>query len=161
MGSFDVMQVCRNGHKITESLRSNPELGKQHCPACGAATISKCEKCQAEIQGHYHVRGVLGLHNKKVPAFCGSCGSPYPWTETRLKAAQELAEELDGLTKEEKQTLTASLDDLVRESPRTTPAATRFKRIAGKAGKGAADAFKEILIGVISETAKKVICPSP
>jgi hypothetical protein len=71
-----------------------------------------------------------------------------------------MAEEVEGLTKEERQSLRASLDDLVRDSPHTTVAATRFKRIAGKAGKGAADAFKEILIGVISETAKKVIWPS-
>jgi hypothetical protein len=159
MSWFDVMQVCRNGHKITEFVKSSPEFGKQHCPACGAATISKCEKCQAAIQGFCHIPGVLDLASKKVPAFCDSCGSPYPWTESSLKAAQELAEELDGLSKEERQTLAASLDDLVRESPRTTLAATRFKRIAGKAGKGAADAFKEILVGVLSESAKKMIWP--
>ena len=59
----------------------------------------------------------------------------------------------DGLTPEE------SLDDLVRDTPGTTVAATRFKRIATKAGGGAASAFKEILFSVVSETAKKILWP--
>lgn len=84
---------------------------------------------------------------------------PYAWTEARIGAAKELAEETEDLSDEERQTLKASLDDIVRDTPRTTLAATRFKRVAAKTGKGTADAFKEILIGVISETAKKVIWP--
>jgi hypothetical protein len=63
------------------------------------------------------------------------------------------------LSEDERQMLKASLDDLVRDTPRTTLAATRFKRLATKAGKGGADAFKDILIEVISEAAKKLIWP--
>ena len=156
---YDVMQVCLNGHKITAMLKSSPEYGKQHCSDCGATTISNCQKCQAGIQGYHHVPGVIGGSLTKVHAFCHECGEPYPWTTARLGAAQELAEELEGLNEEEKETLKASLDDLVRDTPRTTLAATRFKRIVAKAGKGAADTFKDILIGVISEAAKKMIWP--
>ncbi len=157
---YDVMQVCINGHKITEVLRSSPEFGKQHCSKCGAATISQCPTCQTEIQGDYHVPNVVAIgFSTSVPAFCHKCGEPYPWTSQRLKAAQELAEELEDLSEEERQTLKASLVDLVRDTPRTTLAAIRFKRIAAKAGMGAAEAFKDILVGVISETAKKLIWP--
>ena len=31
------------------------------------------------------------------PAFCGSCGAPYPWTEARLAAAREMAKDLEAL----------------------------------------------------------------
>ncbi len=52
-----------------------------------------------------------------------------------------------------------SLDDIVRDTPKTTVAATRFKRILAKAGTGAGQAFRDILVDVISETAKKMIWP--
>ena len=160
--AYDVMQVCLNGHVITDSLRMFPGDDKTHCPRCGAPTISKCEKCQTDIQGHYRFPDVIVAgrgYKTKPPAFCHSCGTQYPWTQARLVAARELAEELEGLSQGERQTLKVSLDDLVRDTPRTTLAATRFKRIISKAGKGAADTFKEIIIGVISEAAKKVIWP--
>jgi hypothetical protein len=157
VGKYDVMQVCLNGHQITASLKSSPEFGKRHCSKCGAATISTCGHCQTDIRGFYSDPHTISTYVPNVPAFCHECGAPYPWTEARLKAAQQLAEELDGLGYEEKQTLKASLDDLVRDTPRTSLAATRFKRLAAKAGKGAAEAFKDILIGVITEAAKKVI----
>ena len=160
MSGYDVMQVCVNGHKITQSLRSSPEFGKSYCPHCGAPTVSKCQKCQTDIQGDYHVPGVLSAgFNTPVPAFCHGCGEAYPWTGARLKAAQELAEEVEGLDEKERETLKASLDDLVRETPRTALAAARFKRLAAKAGTGATDAFKNILFGVICDTARKLIWP--
>lgn len=159
MDEYDVMQVCLNGHRITTTLRSSPQHGKQHCSKCGTPTLSQCQHCQADIRGSYRQRHARVVHLPNVPAFCHACGKPYPWTDTRLDAAQELAEELEGLTEDEKKTLKASLDDLVRDTTRTPLAATRFKRLATKAGKGAAEAFKDILIGVISETAKKLIWP--
>ncbi len=82
-----------------------------------------------------------------------------PKIGARLDAARNLAMEVDGLTPEEKDTLSKSLDDLVRDTPGTTVAATRFKRLATKAGGGAASAFKGILVSVVSETAKKILWP--
>ena len=58
---------------------------------------------------------------------------------------------------EEKDQLKASFDDLVRDTPRTELAATRFKKLAVKAGKGTAEALKEIIVQVASETAKKLL----
>jgi len=159
VSGYDVMQVCLNGHRITATLKVSPQHGKEHCPDCGAATISKCQHCQADMQGYYRVGNVISGPPPNVRAFCHGCGKPYPWTEARLTAAQELADESEGLSEDERQMLKASLDDLVRDTPRTTLAATRFKRLATKAGKGGADAFKDILIEVISEAAKKLIWP--
>lgn len=157
---YDVMQVCLNGHKITSMLKTAPEVGTPFCAECGAATISKCENCETIIRGYHHVPGVAAIgFGKEVPAFCHACGKPYPWTESKLKAARELAEEVEGLTHDERETLKASLDDLVRDTPRTTVAATRFKRLVAKSGKVAVESFRSILVDVLSEAAKKVIFP--
>jgi hypothetical protein len=40
-------------------------------------------------------------------------------------------------------------------------AATRFKKLVGKAGAGAAGGFKDILVSVVVEAAKKIIWPTP
>jgi len=94
-----------------------------------------------------------------LPSFCPDCGKPYPWTEAKLKAAQELSDELDNLSSEERNLLKKSLDDIVRDTPQTTVAATRFKKLVAKAGKVAADGFRDILVDVLSEAAKKIIWP--
>jgi len=104
---------------------------------------------------------VADFSEYEVPAHCHSCGKPYPWTAARIEAAKELSDELDALTPEEKQQLRNSIDDLVVDTPRTTMAATRFKKLASKAGKGAVEAFKSVLVGVLSEAAKKILFPGP
>lgn len=48
----------------------------------------------------------------------------------------------------------------VRDTPSTTVPATRIKKLIAKAGKGAAESFREILVDVLSETAKKMLWPS-
>ena len=133
---YDVMQVCQNGHKITDPLKTEPQYGKQYCTNCGAPTTSTCEACKVEIQGWHH--GSFTTSGPDIPSFCHACGQPYPWTQSRLKAARELAEEVEGLSESERESLKASLDDLVRDTPRTGLAATRFKRLVAKSGKGAA-----------------------
>jgi len=82
----------------------------------------------------------------------------YPWTEAKLSAAQELADELD-LTEQEKEMLKQSLPELVKDTPRTQVAANRFKRLATKGGELALGMFRDILVDVMSETAKKLIFP--
>ena len=49
------------------------------------------------------------------------------------------------------------LDDLLHDSPMTQVAASRFKRLLSKAGHGAAESFRELLVDVVSEAAKKAI----
>ena len=123
------------------------------------------------FKGFYIDPGKIGLGESRLaiepgdtslfttPNFCPDCGKPYPWTEAKLKAAQELANELDNLNPEERSLLKKSLDDIVRDTPQTTVAATRFKRLVAKAGKPAAEAFRKLLVDVLSETAKKIIYP--
>lgn len=148
---FDVAQICLNGHIVNEAARGSPENNEQFCHRCGAKTVTKCAVCQTDI------RGLEGWESYARPAYCHHCGKPYPWTDSALKAAQDLSDVLDGITDEDKVTLKKSLDDIVGDTPQATVAAIRFKKIVAKSGKVAAEGFKEILVNVASEAAKKVI----
>ena len=156
---YDVAQICLNGHVINSMVKAQPEHNADFCDKCGQAAITNCQQCQKEIRGYYHIPRVSG-HGYAKPAFCVACGSPFPWTESKLKAAKELSDELD-LSIEDISKLKESLGDLVKDTPKTTVAATRFKKIMSKAGKSAGDGFRKILIDVITEAAKKIIWPSP
>lgn len=155
---YDAAQVCINGHAINDSFRQHPTLNQDFCDKCGAKTITKCESCNAEIRGHYNVPGVAAIGFKyNPPKFCHNCGNSYPWTKAGLESAKELAEEMEGLKPEERESLKKSLDDLVKDSPNTQVAALKFKKLMSKAGKTSANALKDILVNIISESAKKLI----
>ena len=93
----------------------------------------------------------------KPPAFCRYCGKPFPWTELRLDAARGLALHAEQLNEAEREELVVVVGELVRDVPGTPAAADRFKRLAAKAGLGTANALRDILVNIVSETAKKAI----
>jgi len=160
---YDTAQICINGHVINSCSIKLPQHNKKFCDKCGATAITSCQNCNAPIRGEYHQAHVIKpiyYNELKLPSFCYECGKPYPWTEAKLKAAKELSDEIDNLSPEERELLKKSLDDIVRETPQTTLAVNRFKRLVTKAGKPAADAFRDILVDVSSEAIKKSIWPS-
>ena len=159
-GWHDVAQICLNGHVINDSTIQSPQFNQDFCDRCGQPTITQCRQCNKPIQGEYHSPGVYVVASMSAPAFCLHCGAAHPWTKAKLKAAHELALELDNLNEAEKEMLSRSFDDLVRDTPSTPVAATRFKKLAVKAGKEGAGALKDILVDIVSETAKKLIWPS-
>jgi hypothetical protein len=156
---YDVAQICLNGHVINDSVREYPQHNKKYCDKCGAATITNCPNCNTEIQGDYHVEGVIGVSHYTPPAFCHNCGKPYPWTEAKIQAAHELTQELENISEDDKEILAQSINEIVKDSPRTSLAVTRFKKILSKTNKPIVDAFRNILIDIVSETAKKLLWP--
>jgi hypothetical protein len=152
---YDIAQICRNGHVITSMAQSSPQRKQKFCSKCGEETVTTCDSCGAPIRGDYHVPGVVGVFDYQAPAYCYNCGSPYSWTERGIEAASALADELEGLTDEEKAQLKSSLLDLVKNSARTTVAETKFKKLMKKAGSEAYAGMKEILINVVSEAVRK------
>ncbi|MFC1912602.1 DUF2321 domain-containing protein [Chloroflexota bacterium] len=155
---YEVAQICVNGHVITDSLNSNPEVGRDFCEDCGSPTIMECEYCESSIRGYHHIEGVIGFFpDFKRPSFCPDCGKPYPWTESKIIAAHELAEEMENLSSEDRELLSKSIDDLIVDSPRTELAATRFKKLLLKIGEPAAIALRNLVIDIASETAKKLV----
>lgn len=159
MTSYDgVALACLNGHLL--NIITSPALpsGMRFCKTCGAGLITMCQKCGAPITEFRTPSPDVWVPFKLLlPAFCHSCGQPYPWTQSKLAAAQDLIEELAALEPHEREILKKSLDDLVRETPHMPVAETRFKRLVAKAGAGAADTLKALLVDVLSEAAKRAI----
>ncbi len=153
---YDVAQICQNGHVITPYVKASPHKMARFCNRCGEATLTQCQHCRTDIRGEHHSM-VVGTAEFTPPAFCHACGKPYPWTEAALRAAQDLASELVSLSPEERQVLAGSLSDIIRDTPRTALAATRFKALVAKAGPAAAQAFKKIITEMATDVAKKII----
>ena len=108
----DTAQICMNGHLINASFKNSPELNKKHCSECGEPTLIECTECKSTIPGNIHYANVFGSSTYKVPSYCLECGKPYPWTLNRLKAAKELASELDELNPEEHIILAKSIEEI-------------------------------------------------
>jgi hypothetical protein len=154
-GEFDVGEICLNGHATNGSAKFSPEFCQTFCQRCGETTIQACPQCHVEIRGRYRVE--ITTRPYVPPRFCHNCGKPYPWTARTLEAAKVDALELQTLTTEERVQLAQSLDDLVKDTPMAQVAAGRFKRLASKAGRGAPECFKDVLVDLVSETVKKTI----
>jgi hypothetical protein len=79
----DVMQVCRNGHVITDLLRTCPERALSHCDRCGAVTLEHCPTCGHQLPGALVVPGLQPLGVRQPPGYCSTCGAAFPWTKQR------------------------------------------------------------------------------
>lgn len=159
MDGYDVALICTNGHLINSSSLRYPSSNSKFCKDCGARAIDQCEECNNPIRGIYHITGVLRYREISVPSYCINCGTPYPWIKERIAAALELADLVDEISAEDKNILEESLDDIVRETPRSQIAALKFKKVISKMGSNVASAFRDILVDIASETAKKTIWP--
>ena len=155
---YDTAQICPNGHVINSQSISAPHLNRKFCERCGAKTITKCPYCSTIIKGNYHSGPNTASFTRQ--SFCPDCSRPYPWIEIKLKAARDLSDELESLSPEERDLLKKSIDDIVRDTPQTTVAVSRFKRLVAKAGPVAAEGFKKILWDIASEFAKRQIWAS-
>lgn len=157
MGHFDQMQVCRNGHQITDSARSAPEFRRNFCAECGAATIDQCDDCGAEIKGNYNVKSVIAITGPTpVPHYCDNCGKPYPWQQSAIENLEALFEE-GGLSKADIEKLRETLPDVLRDTPKSESASIKFGRILKKLGKPVYDIAITVISDIASETAKKTL----
>lgn len=153
----DVALICLNGHVVNDRSRTSPQLNAKHCDKCGEPTIDSCPSCRKPIQGHYHSPHVIVAFGSHAPRFCQECGKAFPWTERRLIAAKELANELEELTNDDKLKLQNSLDDLAREGPKVEPAKFRFTQIMKKVSREGYDMMKTVVTDIVSETVRKAI----
>lgn len=85
----DVMQVCQNGHVITDLLNTYPERGASYCDQCGAATLNRCRTCGQEILGAVHVPGLVPIGRQQPPHYCSKCGASFPWAERKTVPGPE------------------------------------------------------------------------
>jgi hypothetical protein len=157
MGSYRVAEVCPNGHVSTSSADKSPELREKFCSRCGEPTMTQCPSCKVPIRGYYYVEGFIGGYNYEPPAFCHNCGKPFPWTDRRIASAIELVEVVAALSPDELQQFRSDLTELTKDSPKTQVASLRFKNVMTKVGASVASGVREIVVGVLSEAAKKAI----
>lgn len=157
-GYYKSAQVCLNGHPTTGCAEDNAEFLVKFCSQCGAKTIRVCPHCNAPIRGEYYAPGVIFIGMPySPPNYCHECGSPFPWLTEKIAVAVEYAEEMEGLSVNEKAQLKAAIPDLAIDGPRTELAAGRFKRLLMKGGKAVGDGLLKLVVDIASETAKKTI----
>jgi hypothetical protein len=154
---YDTAMICTSGHVVNGAALSYPQLSAPFCDRCGAPALGTCPSCLTPIRGEFHLSGTLAITPYCAPAYCPSCGCPYPWTLARLEAAQELADEMERLTPSERVLLKESIVTLAGDGPASAVAVVRLKRLLAKVGAGAAEAFKQILVDVVSEAVSKAI----
>ena len=142
---FKTAQVCVNGHLRNTDTDTHAAKNEAFCSICGAKVISSCPRCNSPLRGTYYISKPLyspSLSNPKikgyrdlkisntvdVSAYCYECGSPYPWTESRLKTAENIINMLDELTTEQKQQLVEFIPDIIIETPRSRYAALVYAK---------------------------------
>jgi hypothetical protein len=158
---YDVAQICPNGHVANSYAHSMPQFNERFCEKCGAETVTTCQECNKPIRGSY-LGGGIGFSNQyTAPSFCIHCGYAFPWTKSRIEAANQLAKEMDKLNEKDREILQGSIDDMIKDTPLANVAVLRFKKIMAKIGQDAASMFRDILVDVLSETARKALWPTP
>jgi hypothetical protein len=150
---FDIAQICENGHVISSFHLKYPENHQDFCDRCGAPTLIACPACHTPIRGN--LIDEFSALSYQVPKFCSHCGAPFPWTAAALRAAIDFARALESVDEEEKTLLVADIQDLIQETPVSSIAAVRFRQIMRRIGATTAAMFREILVNVLSEAAKK------
>jgi hypothetical protein len=151
---YDVMQVCLNGHQITEYAESQPQGCKNFCSDCGEKTITACPGCNANIRGYRHIAGVFHVSTPPVPKFCANCGKAFPWQTRAVEHLNEILKD-DKLGDSDLEELNKALPDVMRDTVKTESAALKVKRIFGKLGKPAYDIAIKVFTDVATEAAKK------
>ena len=156
MGTYFIAEICPNGHVITDNIIEHPELHEEYCSKCGEATITKCSNCSASIRGEFYHPGWANLPYAK-PAFCHNCGKAFPWTDRKISGAVELVKEGAELSTEELAQFEIDLSELTKDSPKVQAASIRFKKYMARAGNALSGSIRELIVDILSETAKKAI----
>ncbi len=67
----------------------------------------------------------------------------------------------DYLSSADRELLKKSLDDLIRDTPQTIVAVQRVKILLSKGAKPTLEAFRSILVNIVTESVKKSLFPGP
>lgn len=99
----------------------------------------------------------IGLYDP--PAFCHSCGKPFPWTERKVQAAIELFVDEVGKGTDQAKEFEQSIHDIVRDTPMAQVAASRITVSLKKLPGHAAEVIRGLVVEVAAEGIKKLIWP--
>lgn len=166
---WDVALVCTNGHLVNDRSRGNPSLNASYCSLCGAHAISACPGCREPIPGYlYQLSGAARLSAapsgrplERVPQYCHACGRPLPWTERAMSGARALIREIASLEPYERDQLRRSIDDIIRETPKTAVAVVRINKVLARVGGAHAEALRDLLVSIASDSVKQRLLERP
>lgn len=155
--AYNNATICLNGHVLSKYK----ENFQKHCSQCGKETYSFCSECHAPIRGVTRVEGavILGDRPYTIPYYCYECGAPYPWTKKILADAVELVSLDDGLDEDSKELIKNAIPDLLIDTPSTPVAAAKYQKGISKAGQIIKDSMYQLLVDVLSDSAKKLLYP--
>lgn len=145
MEGYDLAQICLNGHVICSMAITHPNSKRDHCTICGAKTIMNCPNCDNQIKGYYHSPGIISLAEYKPPRFCEKCGEPYPWVKYKIEASRELVDLMESLSEFEKNDLKASIEDLIRDSAKTSVAKIKLEKYLAIVDNSISDGLTDLL----------------
>ena len=156
MGYYNGATICENGHVVSR-YKANSQ---KYCSECGKITFSNCSNCNFPIRGTYEVEGVCDLtgHYNK-PYYCYNCGHPYPWTQKIIDNAIELLSLDDDIDDQTKQIIKDAIPNLMTDTPDTPIAIAKYKKGISGSGQFLKDSLRQLLVDVVSETAKKILFP--
>lgn len=126
--SWDVAQICREGHVANSTVHHCPEACDIRCEDCGKETLTKCPN-QHAIRGMY-----INEDNQpdgdpteyEPPLFCRECGCGYPWTHKKLRQLESNIGQLakrNGLADEDISALKAALPGIANPEPEASHSA--------------------------------------
>ncbi len=160
-GTQYFQKICLNGHQIDTcyDMTDNPN-NPEYCEECGKKVISACPSCSEPILGAYVSSFYLSLDfSCAIPNYCKHCSKPYPWTELVINTTEEILSLDDAITENDKSLINDSISDLLVDTPKTKLAIAKFKKGLSSTSSIVKDSLRELLVDVISETAKKAIFP--
>lgn len=154
---YNTATICLNGHVVSHSFPNEEAF----CSLCGTKTYSYCPRCNHPIRGTYYIYGLatFGVDEYEKPYYCYNCGAPYPWTQKILDNAIELLSLDDDLDSSSKDLIKNAIPDLIVDTPTTPIAVAKYRKGILNAGQIVTDSLRQLLIDVISETAKKTLFP--
>lgn len=154
-GPYYGATICLKGHVLSKYNLYT----QNYCTQCGEKTYSTCVYCNSPIHGLPETDSVEDLENRpyKLPYYCHECGKPYPWTERILNNVVELLSLDDDLDSSTKELIKSAIPELIVDTPSTPVSAAKYKKGISKAGELVKNSMYNLLVDVLSETAKKCL----
>lgn len=158
MGSYDIAQICLKGHLVTSNAGSHPEHKETYCSKCGQSTIMQCQHCNTSIRGAYNVPGVICVGSSfTIPAYCHSCGEPYPWTNATIREFEEIIDMADEIDDVDRAILKEKFPSLLIESTGSTAAALKLSKILKYAEFTTIQALKSAFASKLADSALELL----